>query len=358
LGKSLFVNRLLTALNTHIQTGAVFGGGADHTTQEIQSFNFPQKQLTVSLWDTWGLDENNYSDKILLNILSGKVPDGYKRSQDDNRDKIAYQSDPVEEWSRRVHALLMFIPVGILSTPNLLERMKQNFSLAGKLNIQPLIIVTRMDTIPEKERPILPKFLSEKWNLPPAAFYFIKNYTDEKQKDFDMDKTSLQILKLALQRAKDHIGYHLVKEAKKMNWNGPRPTETPQYSTSSSEIKSSISSPEKGAKKCPDCSFTAASGFCPTHGKEVKEPPQPKVATGQLVCPVCNEPGEGKFCPTHGAERVVKQTRQCPTCGTPAAPGQLFCAKDGQKIDGPKKCGSCSTVVGDGPFCPSCGTKQ
>ncbi|MBR3305902.1 MAG: SPFH domain-containing protein [Lachnospiraceae bacterium] len=83
------------------------------------------------------------------------------------------------------------------------------------------------------------------------------------------------------------------------------------------------------------------------------QPPQPPVA-----CPKCGTPaGPGeRFCAACGTE--IPAPAACPKCGKILKPGAAFCTGCGTKLGAPASCPNCGTPAEPGEaFCAKCGTK-
>jgi len=269
----------------------------------------------------------------MISVLSGKVPENYSLADDRNKQKVKYSSTVVEEWERKVHSLLIFVPVGILGTKDLLLRIKQNFVYATKVNLTPLVIVTKLDTIPDlEEQAELKVVLARELGVPENRLFLIKNYTDETEKNFDIDKSSLQILKTALEGAESFLTYHLAPQASKLRLDDNSPSPSGGYPSPSDGYSSpSGAYPSPGIKPvgervgdliCSKCGIAGTGKFCNECGGVVVPKPVGK-SCGSCHCPVT-----GKFCNNCGASVAVTN---CPVCGSPSE-GKKFCNNCGHKF--------------------------
>jgi len=189
---------ILTALSPQIMRCAPVGGDYDHTTREYRCFHLGQlcslPATQICLWDSWGLDETNYTADFLLRILHGELPNEWEM-HNVCIDGTNLPTSSLDETSiRRVHAVLLFVPIGILEDQVLLGRVKESLRLTNKMNLNALIIVTHADTLEAKNRSTHQQKIAGEFNLPSHRINLVENYTKDAEKSFEIDKNTLRIL--------------------------------------------------------------------------------------------------------------------------------------------------------------------
>ena len=97
----------------------------------METWSPPLEQTGICLWDTWGVDNDNYRSGFMQRILQGEVPDGYEMEDVsvDGRLRILDDEEETAE-DRNIHAILLFVPIGILEDdsliPNVLDILKSS----------------------------------------------------------------------------------------------------------------------------------------------------------------------------------------------------------------------------------------
>eukprot|EP00741_Cyanophora_paradoxa_P016174 tig00000042_g15614.t1 len=81
-GKSSFFNSLCTSLSSQVVQPSIVGGTASHVTNEFFEFNLNSmrelRDLNFSVYDSWGLDDENYGGDEMDLILHGAMPLQFK----------------------------------------------------------------------------------------------------------------------------------------------------------------------------------------------------------------------------------------------------------------------------------------
>merc|ERR1712107_799366 len=165
-GKSSFINACLTSLGAQVFHEMSVGGCDDHVTQTYYRLRlrnyFPGAR--VNLWDTWGLDHENYCNQFFRFILGGHLPHGYDMKHRTNMMDLKDFYD-MRPFIRKIHACLMFVPIGITEDMDLLNRMRDNVQIAQEEDLSPILVVTRIDTIAASDRPRFRTELAVLFNL-------------------------------------------------------------------------------------------------------------------------------------------------------------------------------------------------
>jgi len=197
-GKSSFVNGILTCLTNQVQSPAAVGGSSDHTTKKLIKFALSDvpglESVKINLLDLWGLDKANYKAKQLLDLLQGRLVDGYEMVE-----RKPFQTEEVElyvdDYERMVHAVLLFVPLGICDDHDLLGRVKESLRIGTvDYEINPLIIVTRASSEDVKSQEQIRSQIGKELNYPISRIYLVDNYVTQKVKTFGIDRLTLAIL--------------------------------------------------------------------------------------------------------------------------------------------------------------------
>jgi len=155
-GKSSFINSVYSLLSTeNIPLKiASSGGSGGHVTKQFSYYNvcsfsrengkLIEKELTpFLLWDTWGLDRNNYNRNDFTLILQGKLPEDFQMTSEikygDSRFKQVEQN--------RQHCVLFFITAADLQTESeYLKSTKKFVEEATQLEVPSIIVISQADT--------------------------------------------------------------------------------------------------------------------------------------------------------------------------------------------------------------------
>jgi hypothetical protein len=226
-GKSLFICRVFSAFDeNNIQTTAAAGGGQDHTTEKICFYPLPEN-LPIWMWDTWGVTKDNYKNMFEL-ILAGKLPDGYQMKNGINMED-AKDLRNQDNLQSEVHGLLLFVPPGILVNRDLLQQVKDALSVAAaKLQLSPIVVITREDEVdPAERKPLVQKLARELNNIPEGRIHLIKNYTTEQSKDFKLDQSSLHIMREITNNAQAFLKARIGRIANINRYNVPTTNVSP-----------------------------------------------------------------------------------------------------------------------------------
>jgi len=185
----------------------VTGVGVDHTTTSLNKCAFSNSK--IALWDTWGIDNNNYNDNEIEVIVDGMLPE--------ERD---IKSEGYIEYDRRksklintMHAILFFVPI---SAPgDVLKLLKKNFHKLLSKGYNPLVVLTRIDveiigfrnnaasyisTNHKALREFKEKIRNEYVINPDRVFYNI-NYFEEEERNINIDIFTYILLDEAVYQA-------------------------------------------------------------------------------------------------------------------------------------------------------------
>lgn len=202
-GKSSFINAIITCLTNQLQSRAAVGGSSDHTTNMLTVYRLYENvaglsTVRLNLFDLWGLTAVNFRCKQLLDVLEGRVPEGYQM-----KERQACKTDladiSMSQQERRIHSLLLFVPISILDCTDLLSRIKESLTIALQdYAINPLLIVTRASSQTLEEQEAIRSRLSAELVYPMNRIYLVDNYVEEKGKSFEIDRRTLAILQDAI----------------------------------------------------------------------------------------------------------------------------------------------------------------
>jgi hypothetical protein len=103
------MNTINFMLGIHDCFGAT-GGNPDHVTLRLLCKNLainPQ----IKLWDTWGVDAENYSPAQLSMLLQGRLPSNWNMQEFDAQKLTEAEAS---SGFRKPHAIVFFAPWGTL----------------------------------------------------------------------------------------------------------------------------------------------------------------------------------------------------------------------------------------------------
>lgn len=197
-GKSSFTNTILSAFSDQVMDNAQVGGDGDHCTTDYRRFHLGQlcglTGTEIALWDSWGLDEETYGNDFLMTLLRGDLPSGYEMVNVSIVDGAKRDPDNMHQVDRRIHGVLMFVPINILEDSVMLLRIKDALRLTNKMKLNAQVVVTRADTVSGKQnRVTLQERIAKELNLAPLRVNLVKNYIKVRDKDFGIDKVALRV---------------------------------------------------------------------------------------------------------------------------------------------------------------------
>ena len=130
-GKSSFINSILTSLLPHnCELANIDDSTNVDSAQHIGRLRcFPISQnleelgkCHINLWETSGIDESNFNFELLSEILKGNIPDGFEMIETIQGKNIPC-SPSHNDVNRRIHAVLLFVPVNICEDIPMLKRL-------------------------------------------------------------------------------------------------------------------------------------------------------------------------------------------------------------------------------------------
>jgi len=290
------------------------------------------EDVAINFFDIWGLEGDNYKDDMLLDVLGGKLPDGYTM-----RERTSYTEEMKEmdweKYQRRIHSVLVFMPIGVLDNPKMVTALINNLKLCvTNVKVNPILVVTRASLGGDlKQQEIIKTKIAQKFNMPAGSIYMVDNYTTEQEKTMRIDKKTLEILLRAITSCRTFQTFYrksLLEDIKKNPVDPIPPSPTKSDPIPPSPIKSDpvpTPSPPSSSLKCK-CGESVEPSWdeCPVCGESLKPQKilcanshckkelQPKWAK----CPVCKTPAPKKV-PTHCPkcqEAVEPNWDECPVC--------------------------------------------
>jgi len=138
-----------------------------------------------------------------LALLEGRLPEGYKMM-----DRKAYDPNdhPIPFQGMVIHSVLMFAPLGIADNKDLMSKIKENLQIATRdYKINPLVIVTRAEEEGEEGKRVVLQKISKELNYPTANIWMVENYTNQREKDFVIDRRTLSILNDCIRKGTQFI---------------------------------------------------------------------------------------------------------------------------------------------------------
>jgi len=221
--KSSFVNSVSTLFNYDrtLTVRAEVGGGGQHTTQALTRYDLPKSK--ISLWDTWGLTTKTYSNDDLDMILEGVLPSNWKMDYTYDVFKKKLEDNKLSRVEREIHSVLFFIPHSSLDKKDEVDIIKTNFAkIQHKAQLNPILLLTKTDEVDAKLREdpwIRSKEIvsmitkaSNILGIPENRIFTNINYTKEKEKSFNLDRNTYEIIMEAIRTASSNA-------RKKKNYN-------------------------------------------------------------------------------------------------------------------------------------------
>jgi len=129
----------------------------------------------------------------------GKHPEGYTM-----RECTSFTEEMKEmEWEffqRRIHSVLLFMPIGVVDNPEIITALKENLKLCvTNIKVNPIIVVTHASLAGDlKQQEAIKNKIAQKFNIPAGSIYMADNYTSEQEKSMRIDKKTLEILMQAI----------------------------------------------------------------------------------------------------------------------------------------------------------------
>ncbi len=109
--KSSFINTVFTTFgqDDRISNEVKVGSNTSHVTVNTNGYKIPNTNIT--LWDSWGLTKDNWTDDRLELLLSGNAPAGMEMLPS----KQMQQGSPKIP---KIDGILFFCPQAVLNVPN------------------------------------------------------------------------------------------------------------------------------------------------------------------------------------------------------------------------------------------------
>jgi len=222
--KSSFINSAYSLLSSDVQKGiAVAGGHSERVTTELKSYKLvnldEQKATNYRFWDTWGLERKNYEGCEFTNIIQGKASAGWTMAQA-TKSRVGDLVKVPAESKNIQNCVIFFIPAAELDTDGseLLQKTREFMESATEHQVATVLVITKIDVLvpsarqnPNAHNPGIQSRISKAckfFNLPPARVFPLVNYNDETQKNFEIDRLILKVLRTSCQIADSHVQVH------------------------------------------------------------------------------------------------------------------------------------------------------
>lgn len=217
--KSSFINSILTLLSAgqdEIVQNAVAGGQPGHVTKELKPYplSLGEAQLKIRLWDTWGLTLKNYAGEELPFILRGDLPPDFAM----DADLESIRGQVKNSFLRRIHSVIVFIPVAVLSDPmaqNFRQSMCSHIGTLREFDLEPIIILSKVDEVNNRVRsaPNIKYPDLEQHRQRAAKLFGVSisnvlygiNYFSKSRRNFEIDRLNYITLEKALVLAMKHL---------------------------------------------------------------------------------------------------------------------------------------------------------
>eukprot|EP01112_Ceratiomyxa_fruticulosa_P007287 TRINITY_DN1887_c0_g2_i1.p1 TRINITY_DN1887_c0_g2~~TRINITY_DN1887_c0_g2_i1.p1 ORF type:complete len:363 (-),score=46.49 TRINITY_DN1887_c0_g2_i1:226-1314(-) len=223
VGKSSFINSCYTLLRDRLCHIVPIGAGTDHITTCLNKYPLIDKK--VNLWDTWGVNEENYQKNELSDFLSGMLPDGWEMSETKLNETERKTIEQIQETapSRRIHAIIIIVGASTIfddSQEIFNEKIKNDILKVQRLGYTPLLVLNRADELigkfsvrmlddirhPKMEE--LRQKACEFFALPITQVFCQINYRMQERPQFNLDRMTLSVLSKAIHVAKDFMERH------------------------------------------------------------------------------------------------------------------------------------------------------
>jgi len=226
--KSSFGNSIFTALHqstTDIKSPLVSGGSESHVTVKLIRINIPD--TCINLWDMWGFSKHSpLNMDTMKHIINGRLPSCF--SMNGTLSENLLEKGANTSHTRRIHAVLFFIPQLLLNDTNeeanlkvvieVWSNLKQCPDVPGELPM--FLMVTKVDEVsnivrknPESDQDKLATLLSkarEQFDVVDRRILYNVNYMDERTKSHPIDRLNSNIL---LKVAREAKAYKISTEA-------------------------------------------------------------------------------------------------------------------------------------------------
>eukprot|EP01118_Nematostelium_gracile_P007116 TRINITY_DN2300_c0_g1_i4.p1 TRINITY_DN2300_c0_g1~~TRINITY_DN2300_c0_g1_i4.p1 ORF type:complete len:746 (+),score=168.89 TRINITY_DN2300_c0_g1_i4:204-2240(+) len=148
-GKSSLINDIIGIFQTESEKVAVATvlNAASHVTTTFTKFpvrGYLQKKggteeiiassLNLNIWDSWGLTEDNYKPSLITSIVEGKLKENTEMD-------TTIETEPADH-QRRIHAVILPIPIGAGQETALLRRLHELLIIFLRLKLRPIIVCT------------------------------------------------------------------------------------------------------------------------------------------------------------------------------------------------------------------------
>ena len=212
-----------------LSRSAVTGGGAEHATQKITRYDVKavHPYLHFNLWDTWGLDKNNYDAYQVSLLMKGKLPPNWTMNTDFERHSAKFDELLKKETLfTQMHAVIFFVPQGSLTDLDSddVARIRQMFQCLIQEEYNPLVILSKVDEVVEavREDPFHPNEEIEKMRHAAATLFqiglnsvrYTVNYLYESSRNWKIEALAHQNLTAALEVCESFVEARLMRFGK------------------------------------------------------------------------------------------------------------------------------------------------
>jgi len=165
----------------------------------------------IRLWDTFGIDDTNYEDHVLENILDGRVKDLFKPG-----DVIPKKEVKLGDC---VHTVIIVFDVQMFADEEDVEKIRKKVNKIKEKKHYPILIITKLDTLKGKTGPSIScrsmyqiknsddiiARAHQVFRIDKNNIFFMINYRGEEPQDLYKELVSLRILQKGTERAKQFI---------------------------------------------------------------------------------------------------------------------------------------------------------
>jgi uncharacterized protein YegL/GTP-binding protein EngB required for normal cell division/uncharacterized Zn-finger protein len=325
-GKSALMNTINSSLKGFWSQVSVAKNSIQTVTLRLKKWKVVD---TICIWDIYGWTENTKSFLELSAILNGHLVNNFKEG--DELSGANYLPNPTLQ--DKVHAVVIVCEAGAVHSVSEMERLREFFDALTDKGLQPVIALTKLDTLHDAELDTHPERIYDSGVVDITLNTFAKNTNiaasnimpainyDGQFDDPHLVKEflSMRVVEKAISQAESFIEQSL---------HSMSDVDIPLSPAPSSPVCPIPTSPSSGHNSCSKCRQPLESAFklCPYCQTPVKTKPKP--AANLCRNPACSNPIDANW-------------KACPFCGTTQTPS----------------CSSCQKELHTGwAVCPFCGT--
>jgi len=223
--KSSFINSAYSMLSKAVQLGiAQAGGKSDRVTVDLTPYKLidmdRDKATKYRIWDTWGLERDNYEACEFENIIHGKASPGWTMT-DVSKMRLGDLCRIPADVRFVQNSLIFFVPMAEMDTQDseLLLKTRDFMERATENTISSILVLTKVDLVvpgfrenPSIKNDQIAARLNKAclfFSLSPARVFPLVNYYTNSTKNIEIDRLILKILLTSTNIADNHVLSHM-----------------------------------------------------------------------------------------------------------------------------------------------------